>query len=178
MRDYTEQRIKENYEYANAFVVHTFPFYSCFFELLFFKVVFLKKDAKIPALVLFGYLPFNYYGKYFTGQAVYWQSDLADWSHPYNNLGLTLALIFVAYLTCYICACITQFFHGYVENSSLSAEQREKREQKNKKLETLLLEKSQFDWECDYRNKIWDLEKKYKIEETDKDGRKTVEDDN
>ena len=79
-RDYRKQHLKENYEYLNAGLVHSFPLISSVFNIMFFKVVLLKRDAKLPFLLILAYIPVNYYAKYFTGNAVYWQSDLVDWS--------------------------------------------------------------------------------------------------
>jgi hypothetical protein len=72
VRNYMEQGMRENYEYANAFFVHAFPMVSSIFNVLFFKVVYLKRHAKIPFFVVLIYLPVNYYGRYLYGKAVYY----------------------------------------------------------------------------------------------------------
>ena len=105
----------EDYEYANAFLVHAFPALSSIFNVLFFKVVYLKRHAKIPFFVVLIYLPFNYYGRFFYGHAVYYQSPLTDWSDPYVTLAITLAVAAIGYLQCYFIAVFTQWWHGYHE---------------------------------------------------------------
>ena len=115
----------ENYEYANALMVHAFPLLSSIFNLLFFKVVYLKRDAKAPFAMILIYIPVNYYGKYFYGHAVYWQSDLVDWSTPYVTNAVVTLMAFVSYFVVYSTACLTQYLHGYEEHNSIWKEKRE-----------------------------------------------------
>ena len=57
-----------------------------------------------------------YYGKYFTGQSVYWHSELTDWSYPPYVVGINFTMATVAYLFIYFVAYITQYAHGYTED--------------------------------------------------------------
>ena len=100
-------------------MVHAFPLLSSLFNLFFFKIVYLKRDAKLPYFLILFYIPFNYYGKYFYGGAVYYQSDLVDWSRPYITIAITSSMAFVAYLLVYFTACLTQYVHGYEEHTSI-----------------------------------------------------------
>ena len=89
-RDYYKQHLKENYEYANAFTIHTFPFISSALNIICCKVVFLKRDAKIPFIIELVYLVVCYYGKYFYGHSVYWNTEFTDWSYPPYVFGINL----------------------------------------------------------------------------------------
>ena len=71
-RDYTKQHGKENYEYFNSFVEHTFPLVSSILTIIFYKVVFLKRDCKLPLIVTLLYIPTNILGANLYGKPVYW----------------------------------------------------------------------------------------------------------
>jgi hypothetical protein len=72
VKAYKTNTDERNFEYFTAVSVHTAPIVCCLVELLFTKLVFLKKDSKWNFLVGVLYIPVNYFGADIFGHPVYY----------------------------------------------------------------------------------------------------------
>lgn len=94
-------------------MVHSFPLISSLFNIIFTKIVFLRKDAKFAFLINICYIPVNILGKFAFKREVYWQSDLSNWSNPIVTFSIIFASSVLVYLVVFFIAKLTQRIHNF-----------------------------------------------------------------